>query len=343
MGKGGRMSKNRMLMSKQFTCFLVFAAFISILACSNQPQAADSDPLPSWNEGVAKQTIIHFVEEVTDPDSSQYVSPEQRIATFDNDGTLWAEKPLYFQILFAFELIEELAEADPSLKEKEPFRTILSREKEAIARLSHEDLLSGLIGTHVGMTNEEFIKRAKDWLAKDKHPRYNRRYTECVYQPMIELLDYLHENDFQTWICSGGGVEFMRIFSEEVYGIPPERVIGSSVKMEFRVTPHGPVFYRKAELNSFNDKEVKPVNIQLHIGKRPILAFGNSDGDIEMLQATEREDLPYLNLLLHHDDEEREYSYTKGTEKALELAESHKWTVVYISKDFKVVFPFEKD
>ncbi|UCE42051.1 MAG: haloacid dehalogenase-like hydrolase [Candidatus Aminicenantes bacterium] len=337
------MSKSSGIISKQFTSFLVFAAFISALACSNQPQATDFDPLPSWNEGVAKQQIIQFVEEVTNPDSSKYVSPEQRIATFDNDGTLWAEKPLYFQVLFAFDLVKEMVEADPSLKEKEPFRAILSGEKEAIAKFSHEDLLSGLIGTHVDMTNEEFVKKAEDWLGTEKHSRFNRLYTECVYQPMLELLDYLHENDFQTWICSGGGVEFMRIFSEEVYGIPPERVIGSSVEMEFKDTPQGPVFYRKAELNSFNDKEVKPVNILLHIGRQPILAFGNSDGDIEMLQYTARQDLPYLNLLLHHDDEEREYSYTKGTEKALELAEEHKWTVIYISKDFKVVFPFDKE
>ena len=336
------MQKNRGIICKQFTCFLVIAAFISVFGCSNQSQATDTDPLPSWNEGVAKQQIIHFVEEVTNPDSSKYVSPEQRIATFDNDGTLWAEKPIYFQVIFAFEMLKEMVQANPSLKEREPIRTIVSGNNEAIAKLSHEDLLGGLIVTHVNMTQDMFTKKAKEWISTAKHPRYNKLYTECVYQPMLELLDYLRANSFQTWICSGGGIEYIRLFTEEVYGIPPEQVIGSSVKMEFEDTPKGSIFHRKAEMNSFNDKAVKPVNIQLHVGKRPILAFGNSDGDIQMMQFAESKDRPYLSLLLHHDDEKREYSYTKGTEKALELAKERGWTVVYISKDFKVVFPFEK-
>jgi len=276
-----------------------------------------ADPLPSWNDTAAKKRIRAFVAEVTNPKSPRYVPPEARIAVFDNDGTLWAEKPAYFQAAFVFARVKALAERHPEWKDRQPFKAVLENDREKLAHLDVPDLLQLVAATHAGMTRREFREIARRWLEQARHPN-GARYTALVYQPMLELLRYLRDEGFQTWICTGGGIEFVRLVAKDLYGIPPER----------------------AELvPPINDKAGKPVLIQRHIGRKPILAFGNSDGDIEMMQYATAGAGPSLALLLHHDDTEREFSYTKGTEKALVEAEKRKWTVVRIRRDFGIVFP----
>ena len=298
-----------------------------------------ADPLPSWNDTAAKKRIRAFVAEVTNPESPRYVPPEARIAVFDNDGTLWAEKPLYIQAAFVFARVKALAERHPEWKDRQPFQAVLENDREKLAHLDVPDLLQLIAATHADMTRREFREIARRWLEQARHPN-GARYTALVYQPMLELLRYLRDEGFQTWICTGGGIEFVRLVAKELYGIPPERVIGSSSRMVFELQEGRAVFRRKAELvPPINDKAGKPVLIQRHIGRKPILAFGNSDGDIEMMQYATAGEGPSLALLLHHDDAEREFSYTKGTEKALVEAEKRKWTVVSIRRDFGKVFP----
>ncbi len=307
--------------------------------------AALADPLPSWNAGPAKKAIVEFVRAVTDKSSPNYVSPEQRIVTFDNDGTLWSEQPMYFQGFFTFDRVKALASQHPEWKERQPFKAILENDMKALAATGEKGIAEIIMTTHAGMTTEQFEKIVKDWFAAAKHPRFNRPFTDLVYQPMLELLAYLRENGFKTYIVSGGGVEFMRPWTEKVYGIPPEQVVGSSGKLKLEMREGKPVLMRLPEIDFIDDGPGKPVGIQKFIGRRPIAAFGNSDGDHQMLQWTAAGEGPCFMLLVHHTDAEREWAYDRQSpigrlNKALDEAQRRGWTVVDMKKDWKKVFPF---
>jgi len=304
-----------------------------------------ADPLPSWNEGQTKQAIIKFVQAVTDKSSPQYVPPEQRIATFDNDGTLWCEQPMYFQGFFAFDRVKALAPQHPEWKERQAFKAVLENDMKALAASGEKGVMEIGMTTHAGMSTGEFEKIVKDWLAMAKHPRFSRPFTDLVYKPMLELLAYLRENGFKTYIVSGGGVEFMRPWTERVYGIPPEQVVGSSGKLKLEIRDGKPVLTRLPEIDFIDDGPGKPVGIQKFIGRRPIAAFGNSDGDHQMLQWTTAGEGPRFMLLVHHTDAEREWAYDRQSpigrlDKALDEAQRRGWTVVDMKKDWKKVFPF---
>jgi phosphoglycolate phosphatase-like HAD superfamily hydrolase len=304
-----------------------------------------NDPLPSWNDGAAKHAILGFVAAVTKEGGDQFVPVEDRIATFDNDGTLWCEQPLYNQAVFAIDRIRALATDHPEWQQQQPFQAILTNDRDALAKLSKQELAAVITTTHAGMTTDEFAQVVQDWISTAKHPRFNRLYADCVYQPMVELLAYLRANGFQTWIVSGGGVDFMRVFAETVYGVPPAQVIGSSGKVQFELRDEQPVFVKLPELSSYDDKEGKPANIYLHVGRPPILAFGNSDGDQAMLEYTDSGDGPRLMLLVHHDDAAREYAYDRDSsigklDTALTAAAAKGWTVVGMKDDWNRIFPF---
>jgi phosphoserine phosphatase len=305
-------------------------AFVGLLAFASVHAA---DPLPSWNDTATKNALVAFVEKVTKAGSPDFVPPAERIATFDNDGCLWAEQPMYFQAFFIFDRIKTLAPQHPVWKTKEPFASVLKGDlKSALAGGEHA-LLEMAMATHAGMTTEEFDKIVTDWITTAKHPKTGRPYTEMVYQPMLELLAYLRANGFKTFIVSGGGVEFMRPWTEKVYGIPPEQVIGSSIKTKFEMRDGKPVILRLPELNFIDDKAGKPAAIQHHIGRRPIAAFGNSDGDLQMLQWTAAGPGARFCLSVHHTDAEREVSYDRQShigqlDKGLDEAATKGWTVV---------------
>ena len=303
------------------------------------------DPLPSWSDGPAKKSITEFVAKVTKEGSEDFVPPEKRIATFDNDGTLWCEQPLYFQLLFALERVKALAPQHPEWKTKEPFASLLKGDvKGALAGGEHA-ILEIIVATHAGMTTAEFEKIVADWIATAKHPKFKRPYTECIYQPMLELLPYLRANGFKTFIVSGGGIEFMRPWTEKVYGVPPEQVVGSSIKTKYEMRDGKPVLMRLPEMNFIDDKAGKPVGINSHIGRQPIAAFGNSDGDEQMLEWTQAGDGARLMMLVHHDDAVREFAYGAeskiGTFSDALMAEAKKdgWTVISMKDDWKTIFP----
>ena len=318
-----------------------------VLVFGSLAAAQTVDSLPSWNDGKTKQSIIEFVATVTEKGAPDFVPPAERIAVFDNDGTLWAEQPMYFFLFFAIDRVKELAPQHPEWKDKEPFASLLKGDvKGALAGGEHA-IIELVMATHAGMTTEEFEKIIKDWLATAKHPTSKRLYTEMVYQPMLELLDYLRANGFKTFIVSGGGIEFMRPWSEKVYGIPPEQVIGSSIKVKFEMHNGKPVLVRLPELDFFDDKEGKPVAIHQQIGRRPIAAFGNSDGDLQMLQWTTAGQGQRFALYVHHTDAEREWAYDRNSsigrlDKGLDEAKAKGWTVVDMKQDWKVIYPFEK-
>jgi hypothetical protein len=316
---------------------------LSILGCAAEPAVQTVDLLPSWNEGETKQRIVEFVDTVTDESSTQYVPASDRIAVFDNDGTLWCEQPLYFQLQFAIDRILAMAPDNPQWKTEQPFQAILEDDKEKLSRITERDLIEIVMASHGGMTTDQFAEHVRAWITTAKHPRYGVLYKELIYQPMLELLEYLRANGFKTYIVSGGGIDFMRVFTEEVYGIPPEQVIGSSIKTEFRMVDGEPVLFRIPELNFIDDKEGKPVGIHQFIGRRPIAAFGNSDGDLQMLQYTASGDGARLLFLLHHDDAEREYAYDRQShigrlDKALDEAWDKDWIVCSMKNDFGAVF-----
>ena len=265
---------------------IIVSALLVIVVITLSTPVCAADPLPSWNDGAAKQSILRFVAKVTREGSPDFVPPAERIAVFDNDGTLWAEQPMYFQFLFVLDRIKELAPRHPEWKTQEPFASLLKGDMKAVLAGGERTLGQLLMATHAGMTSEEFEKSVSDWIATAKHPKTGRLFTEMVYQPMLELLSYLRANGFKTFIVSGGGIEFMRPWSERVYGIPPEQVIGSSIKTKFELRDGRPVLVRLPEINFVDDGPGKPVGIQMHIGRRPIAAFGNSDGDLQMLQWT---------------------------------------------------------
>jgi phosphoserine phosphatase len=305
---------------------------------SVQP-AGTTDPLPSWNDGAAKQAILQFVVDVTKEGSPDYVPPAERIATFDNDGTLWAEKPLYFQLFFALDRVKELVPQHPEWKDTEPYASLLKGDVKAALAGGEKAMLEIVMATHAGMTTTEFEKIVKDWIATSRHPETKRLFTEMVYQPMLELLAFLRANGFKTFIVSGGGIEFMRPWAEATYGIPPEQVVGSSIKTKFEMRDDGPVLVRLAAIDFIDDKDGKPVGINSHIGRRPIAAFGNSDGDQQMLEWATAGQGARFALLVHHTDGEREYAYDKGATNALAEAKDKGWTVVDMKEDWGRVFP----
>lgn len=307
--------------------------------------SAQTDALPSWNEGPTKASIIDFVTRVTTQGGADFVAPAERIAVFDNDGTLWVEQPMYVQLAFVLDRVKALAPQNPGWKTKQPFKAVLAGDMRALAATGEQGLMQLIGATHAGMTSEEFAKITTDWLATARHPRFKRPYTELVYQPMLELLAHLRANGFKTYIVSGGGVEFMRPWTERVYGIPPEQVLGSSIKTRFEMRDGRPVIFRLPQINFIDDKAGKPVGINQQIGRRPIAAFGNSDGDLEMLQWTTLSGGPRFGLIVHHTDAEREYAYDRQShfgklDIALDAAAVNKWTVVDMKRDWKKIFPF---
>ena len=312
---------------------------------STSASAQGADPLPSWNDGATKQSIINFVTRVTTQRGPDFVPVDQRIATFDNDGTLWIEQPMYIQLAFVLDRVKKLAPQNPDWKTKQPFKAVLDGDIKALAASGEKGLMQLIAVTHAGMTSEEFAAIVTDWIATARDPRWKRPYTELVYQPMLELLAYLRANGFKTFIVSGGGIEFMRPWTEKVYGIPPEQVVGSSIKTRFQMKDGLPVLFRLPEINFIDDKVGKPIGINAHIGRRPVAAFGNSDGDLEMLQYTTLAGGPRLGLLVHHTDAEREYAYDRKShfgklDKALDVAADNKWTVVSMKTDWKRIFPW---
>ena len=323
---------------------LSLTSIVSVVLALAMSVAHAADPLPSWNEGASRSAIIEFVTKVTAEGSPDFVPEPERIATFDNDGTLWAEQPMYFQLLFALDRVKALAPEHPEWKTKEPFASLLKGDaKRALAGGEHA-ALEIVMATHAGTTTAEFAKIVKDWIATARHPTTRRPYTGMVYQPMIELLDYLRENGFKTFIVSGGGIEFMRPWVGEVYGVPPEQVVGSSIKTKFEMRNGEPVLVRLPEINFIDDKEGKPVGINSHIGRRPVAAFGNSDGDLQMLQWTTAGHGPRFALYVHHTDAEREWAYDRQSsigklDKGLDEAQAKGWTVVDMKRDWKVIFP----
>ena len=299
--------------------------------------------LESWNEGVAKSAIVDFVARVTKEGGAQYLPPSERVAVFDNDGTLWCEQPVQVQVFFLIDRVKALAAKDPALKERPAFRALLERDFGALLADGKRGAMELLAATHAGMSEEEFETIARSWFASAQHPKFGRLFKQCTYRPQVELLGYLRDNGFKTYIVSGGGVDLMRAFAEEAYGIAREQVIGSSMKLRFEIKEGRPQLIKVGELGSFDDREAKPVNIGLHIGRRPILAFGNSDGDLAMMRYTKGGAGPRLALLLHHDDAEREFAYDREFKlsplaEALDKAAEYGITVVSVKRDWKVVF-----
>ncbi len=320
-------------------------ALLAVLLAAFVPGcAASQDPLPSWNDGSTKKAILEFVAAVTEKGGKDYVEPAERIAVFDNDGTLWVEYPMYTQALFAFDRVKKLAPEHPEWKTKQPFKGVLKGDMKAVGASGMKGLMEIVMATHSGMTAAEFEKTVTDWLATHKQPKFKRLYTELVYQPQLELLAYLRANGFRTFIVSGGGIAFMRPISEKVYGIPPEQVVGSSVVAEFQFKDGQPVLVRQPKIDFINDKAGKPVGIYQHIGRRPILAFGNSDSDMQMIEYTKAGEGRRLGLFVHHTDADREYAYDRkshvGTlDKALDQADANDWIIVDMKNDWKTVFP----
>jgi len=305
---------------------------------------AVADPLPSWRDGPAKQAITAFVAAVTQAGGADFVAPAERIAVFDNDGTLWVEQPMYTQLAFILDRVKALAPAHPEWMEQQPFKAAIEGDRRALGEAGLEGLMQLLMATHAGMTSEAFEQIAADWIASARHPRFDRPYTDLVYRPMLELLDYLRSNGFKTFIVSGGGADFLRPWAERVYGIPPEQVIGSQIEQRFELREGRPVLVREPKVAFIDDKGGKPVGIQRHIGRRPILAFGNSDGDLQMLQWTTGAPGRRLGLILHHTDAEREYAYDRQShfgklDQALDLAPANGWIPVSMKDDWARVFP----
>lgn len=327
-----------------FRCVSLAVAGLVVLAAS---ALAQSDPLPSWNDTAPKKAIVAFVERVTTQNTADFVPGSERIAVFDNDGTLWVEQPMYTQLAFALDRVKLMARQHPEWKDQQPFKAALDGDMKALAAAGQKGLAELIMTTHAGMTVEQFQKIVTNWLATARDPRFERPYTDLVYQPMLELLAYLRANGFKTFIVSGGGVEFLRPWTEQVYGVPPEQVIGSSIKTKFSMRDGVPILLRLPDVNFIDDKAGKPVGINEAIGRRPIAAFGNSDGDLQMLEwTTLGASGPRFGMLVHHTDAEREYAYDRQTEfgrldQALEIAPDNGWTVVDMKADWKTIFPWE--
>ncbi len=323
-------------------------AFLALILMALTFAGWAKDPLPSWNDGPHKQAIVKFVEEVTKKGGPGFIPPDERIATFDNDGTLWSEQPLYFQGIFALDRVRAMAPQHPEWKTQEPFASLLRGDLKGVFASGEKGVMEIVMVTHAGMTTEAFEQAVKDWIATARHPKTGRLYSEMVYQPMLELLAYLRENGFKTYIVSGGGIEFMRPWAERVYGVPPEQVIGSSIVTKYEMAGGKPALLRLPQMDFVDDKAGKPVGINAHIGRRPVAAFGNSDGDREMLEWTQAGGANRLMMLVHHDDAAREWAYGAeskiGTFSDSLLAEAGKsgWTVISMKDDWKVVYPPDK-
>jgi phosphoserine phosphatase len=309
---------------------------------------AQKDPLPSWNDGGAKQAIVKFVAATTRQDGPAFVPPTERVAVFDNDGTLWAERPLYFQFLFVLDRVKALAPSHPEWKDEQPFKAVLEDDPKTALAGGEPAVAALMAATHTGMTTEEFARIVADWIGTARHPRFDRPYTECVYQPMLELLAWLRTNGFKTFIVSGGGIEFMRVWAERVYGIPPEQVVGSTGVTRFETRDGGAVLVKEAKIDLVDDGPGKAVGINRAIGRRPVFAFGNSDGDRQMLQWTAAGGGLRFMGLVHHTDGEREWAYDRSShigklDEALDEALTKNWTVVDMKRDWNRVFPFENE
>jgi phosphoglycolate phosphatase-like HAD superfamily hydrolase len=331
--------------SRRGALALLFA--VSFYDLSIQNSWAQTDPLPSWNDGPARKSITDFVTKVTTQGGADFVPPAERIAVFDNDGTLWCEQPIYFQAAFALDRVKAMAPNHPEWKQQQPFKAFLSGDRKALAEQGEKGLLTLVAAAHSGMTTDEFANSVADWLATAKHPRFSRPYNDLIYQPMVELLAYLRANGFKTFIVSGGGVEFMRVWAEKAYGIPPEQVVGSSGVVKFQTAANGkPELMKLAKVEFVDDGPGKPVGINRFIGRRPIFAFGNSDGDWQMLQWTAAGPGPRFAGIVHHTDGAREYAYDRPSkigqlDKAWDEAKAKGWTVVDMKQDWKKVFAFE--
>ncbi len=325
------------------------------LSCINNPQKTEIDrpeigqkidPLPSWNNGSTKKEILAYVDAVTDKNNHNFIAIADRIATFDNDGNLWSEQPAYFQLFFAMDRVKEMAVDHPEWKTTQPFKAVLEDDMEALIKQGEQGIVKLVMATHAGMTTVEFKADVKTWIKTAKHPTTKVRYDKLVYQPMLELLQYLRENDFKTYIVSGGGVDFMRAFVTEIYGIPEEQIIGSRIKTEFDYNDGKPVIKRIAMLDFIDDKDGKPLNIQKIIGKKPVFASGNSDGDLQMMQWTASNDHKSFMLYLHHTDAEREWAYDRDShigrlDKGLDQAKRDGWTIIDMKNDWKVIYPHD--
>lgn len=328
--------------------FAALLAALAFLFAGAMAQAQGGDPLPSWNEGATKQSILDFVRRVTEEGGADFVPVSERIATFDNDGTLWAEQPVYFQAVFIHDRIVAMSNQHPEWKTEQPYKAVLENDRAALAAIGEKGLAELVAATHGGMTTEEFSEVVAEWLKTARHPRFDVPYTDLAYVPMLELLDHLRANGFKTFIVSGGGVDFMRVFTERLYGIPPEQVVGSSGVTTFKLLPDGaPVLEKTGKVDFIDDGPGKPVGIDRFIGRRPIFAFGNSDGDLQMLQWTMGGDRLRFAGLVHHTDAEREWAYDRDSlvgrlDKALDEAAAKGWTVADMKRDWKRVFAFEK-
>ena len=327
--------------------FLLLAVAAGLLADVAGALAQD-DPLPSWNDGAVKKSIVDFVTRTTTTGSADFVPVPERIAVFDNDGTLWTEQPVYFQFAFAIDRVKQLAPQHPEWQTREPFKSILAGDMAGLAASGQKGLLEVVAATHSGMTTEEFARTVGEWITSAQHPRFKRPYIDLVYQPMIELLAYLRGHGYKTFIVSGGGIEFMRPWTEKVYGIPPEQVVGSSGVVKYVMRqPDKPVLMKEAKVEFIDDGPGKPVGINRFIGRRPIFAFGNSDGDQQMLEWTAAGSGPRFMGLVHHTDAQREYAYDRQShigklDKAWDEAVRRKWVVVDMKADWKIIYPFER-
>jgi phosphoglycolate phosphatase-like HAD superfamily hydrolase len=318
----------------------VCVAAMTMTALGREPD----EPLPSWNDSATKSAITSFVMRVTREGSSDFIKPAERIAVFDNDGTLWCEQPIYFQFAFALDRVKAMAGEHPEWKDKEPFKSVLAGDVKSALATGEKGILEMVAATHSGMTTEQFNATVKQWIKTARHPKYDRPYNACVYQPMLELLAYLRGKGFKTFIVSGGGVEFMRAFAEETYGIPPEQVVGSSGVVKFEMKDGMPVLIKEPKVEFIDDGPGKPVGINRFIGRRPVMAFGNSDGDLQMLQWTTAGEGARFGLIVHHTDADREVAYDRTShigklDKALDEAASRGWTVVDMKKDWAAIFP----
>jgi hypothetical protein len=333
----GKMKKHKLIFS--------LPVFIILFYSCGEHTTKYVDPLPSWNEGSTKKSIVDFVDEVTNEASSNYVNPNDRIATFDNDGTLWSEQPYYFQFQFALDRVKEMAADHPEWNDNPLFKTAIENDMNTVMKSGMKGLMEIIMTTHAGMTTAEFEQSVTDWINTAKHPKTNKRYTDMVFQPMLELLDYLRANGFKIYIVSGGGLEFMRPWTEEVYGIPPEQVIGSSIKAKFELREGTPVLVKLPELDFFDDKEGKPVAIHKFIGKKPVFACGNSDGDLQMMQWAASNTYKSFMLYLHHTDAEREWAYDREShigrlDKGLDEAIEQGWTIIDMKRDWNSIYPY---
>ena len=327
---------------------MVAAAGAAAAGGTIRPGFAQADGLPSWNDGAVKRAIIEFVARTTTQGGPDWVPVPERIACFDNDGTLWTEQPIYFQIAFAFDRVKAMVSRHPEWRTREPFKSVLADDRAALAALGEKGFIDIVAATHAGMTTEEFTKAVLDWLATARHPRFDRPYTDLVYQPMIELLALLRAHQFKTFIVSGGGIEFMRPWTERIYGIPPEQVVGSSGVTRFELRPDGtPVLVKEPKVQFIDDGPGKPEGINQFIGRRPVFAFGNSDGDQQMLEWTAAGSGARFMGLVHHTDAVREYAYDRTSpvgrlDKAWDEAVRRKWKIVDMKSDWKVIYPFER-